>query len=353
MRRSVSNSVVVITGASCGIGRATALEIARQKGTVILASRQAEALKYLEQECEHLGARTLVVPTDVTNEEAVMNLARQAIETFGRIDVWVNNAAVSLFARFEDAPADAFRRVIETNFFGYVHGARAVLPYFREQGRGILINLASMNGKFAAPYTSAYIATKFAIVGLSESLRMELQDAPEIRVCTILPASIDTPLFQHAANFTGRAVKPLEPIYAPEKVARAIVQCIQRPTREVFVGNAGRQMGLMHRFAPGMAEKMNARLVETNHFQDRAEKPSSGNLFEPMPQYNGISGGWKNGHGTGKTAIAALGATLLGAAAAIYYLFGDHKTPAPKRLLKSSRKAATRLRKQAASLVGV
>jgi short-subunit dehydrogenase len=335
--RNVSDTVFVVTGASSGIGRCTALEVARKKGTIVMASRQESALRELEDECRELGGRPLAVPTDVRDEQAVKNLARKTVEHFGRIDVWVNNAAVSLFARIEEAPYEDYRRVIETNLFGYVHGARAVIPCFREQGTGVLINISSVVGKVAQPYTSAYVASKFAIVGLSESLRMELMDAPEIHVCTVLPASIDTPLFQHAGNFTGKAIKPMDPIYGAEKVARTILQLSKRPRREVYVGNAGRQVAALHSLAPRLAEWGFARFVESRHFQDSPERSSSGNLFEPMPAYNSVGGGWRNGAKRRQKLGAALGLALLaGLGMGAYFLFGFRTKSTPERLLEAS-----------------
>lgn len=206
MPRPIEDSVVVITGASSGIGRAAAQEFARRGATLVLAARRAQALDEVARECKELGGHALAVPTDVTDEAAVQDLARRAIETFGRIDVWVNNAAVTLFARIEEAPYEDYRRVIETNLLGYVHGARAAIPYFREQGSGVLVNVSSVVGKVGQPNTSAYCATKFAIVGLSECLRQELLDVEDIHVCTVMPPSVDTPIFQHAANYTGRVI---------------------------------------------------------------------------------------------------------------------------------------------------
>jgi short-subunit dehydrogenase len=294
MPRKLRDAVVAITGASSGIGRATALACARQGASLVLAARREQPLHALAAECQQLGGRAIVVPTDVTNEEAVRHLARRAVETFGRIDVWVNNAAVSLFGRFEETPLDAYRRVVDTNLFGYVHGARAALPYFREQGSGVLINNASVVATVGQPFTSAYVATKWAIRGLSECLRQELalDAAKDIHVCTILPASIDTPLFQHAANYTGRAVKPMNPVYDAEEVARAIVHLAEHPRREVMVGNAGRVLAFVHAIAPTIAERMLAHRVEKEHFQDRLVPRSAGNLFEPMSEWTGVGGGW-------------------------------------------------------------
>lgn len=311
MRRKISDSVVVITGASSGINRATALRLAGQGAAVVLASRQEEALKEVAQQCEQAGGCPLPVKTDVTDEEQVKHLARRAIEAYGRIDVWINGAAVTMLARFEDTPADAFRRVIETNFFGYVHGARTVLPYFRQQGYGTLINISSVLSKIGAPYESAYAASKFAVSGFSESLRMELRDAPGIHVCTILPATIDTPLFQKAANFTGRAVQAMPPVYAPEEVAETILHTILHPQREVVVGNTRRIVAL-RRLAPALAERMIAAKVDQQQFQNKPSPVSTGNLFEPMPQFNAVHGGWRQEHETsGKQTAWAAGAVAL------------------------------------------
>ena len=226
MSRKPAESVIVITGASSGIGRATALHLAGKGASLVLTARRGEALIALAEQCERLGGRVLALPADVTDREAVERVARGAIERFGRIDMWVNNAAVTMFGRLEEAPYEAYRRVIETNLFGYIHGARAVVPYFREQGAGVLVNVASVVGKVGEPYLSAYVASKFGIVGFSESLRMELRDAENVHVCLVLPASIDTPLFQQGANYMGRSPKPVEPVYRPERVAATIA----RPT---------------------------------------------------------------------------------------------------------------------------
>ena len=136
MPRRVQDAAVVVTGASSGIGRATALAFARSGARVALAARREQPLRELARECEEAGGRAIVVPTDTTDEAAVESLAQRAHDELGGLDVWVNNAGVTLFARFDEAPSDAFRRVIETNFFGYVHGARTALRRFREQGWG-------------------------------------------------------------------------------------------------------------------------------------------------------------------------------------------------------------------------
>ena len=315
MSRKLRDSVVIITGASSGIGRATALAFARRGAWVVIAARRESALNEVATECQRSGGRAVPVTADVSDEAAVKNIARQAIENFGRIDVWFNNAGVTLFGRFEETPPDAFRRVIETNLFGYIYGARAALPYFREQGGGVLINNASYVATAGQPYTSAYVLTKFAIRGLAECLRMELRGAKNIHVCTILPASIDTSIFQQAANYTGRAVKPMWPVYPAEQVAEAIVACVENPEREVMVGNAGRMLNVLHAVAPALHDAALARRVERDHFQDSPAPSTAGNLFEPIMQETGISGGWRarqvSERGSVGLALAAAGSAFL------------------------------------------
>ena len=302
----VRDTVVVITGASSGIGRETALAFARKGATVVLAARRAQPLREAAAQCEKLAGQALAVPTDVTDEDSVRDLARAAIERFGRIDVWVNNAAVTLFGRFEETPPLDWRRVLETNLFGYVHGARAAIPYFREQGHGVLINNLTGYAKMGAPYLSAYISSKFALRGLTECLRQELvRDG--IEVCAVLPASTDTPIFQHAANYTGRAVKPLRPVIPAHAVARAIVQCAQRPRPEVVVGRAGSPLQLLHTLSRPLYDRVIQRLIEREHFQERSAAPSAGNLWKPLAKGTGVSGGWTGHEGKPRRTRALLG----------------------------------------------
>lgn len=319
MKRKVRDSVVVITGASSGIGRATALAFARRGATVVLAARREQPLQELADQCQRLGTYALAVPTDVTDEQAVQSLARTAIEQFGHIDVWVNNAGVSLFARFEEAPSDAYRRVIETNLFGTIHGARAALPYFREQGSGVLINMSSVFGTIGAPYLSAYITTKFGIRGLSESLRQEVRDVKHIHVSTIMPASIDTPIFQHAANFTGRTIKPLNPVSSAEEVANAIVACAEHPRREVIVGKSGHRLVILRRLLPALTEWQAAAQVEHDHFTDQPASTSAGNLFSTHDTWTGISGEWPITSRQSAIPAIAAGLTSLTLGAAGWY----------------------------------
>ena len=291
MARKLKDAVIVITGASSGIGRITAMKLAQQGARVLAVARRLEALEELRDQCRNAPGLILPIGADVTSEAALQEVAEVALENFGRLDAWVNNAAVSLFAPFEEAPSQVYRQVLETNLFGYIHGARAAIPIFREQGTGTLVNVSSMVARSGSPFISAYVTSKAAINGLTLSLRQELRDT-EIKVCLVMPASIDTPLFQQAANFTGRAIQPLDPIYDPEIVSDQILRVLKRPTAEVYAGNAGRFLGGLRRIAPRTVERFTARQVEKDHFQDRSAPPSTGNLFRPLPNLARVDGGW-------------------------------------------------------------
>ncbi|HYI00605.1 SDR family oxidoreductase [Hyalangium sp.] len=293
MKRAWKDKVFVITGASSGIGRATALALAKKGAHLVLAARREEPLDDLAQQCEALGIRCLAVLTDVTDSAAVRALATQALHAFGRIDGWVNNAGVYLVGRLEETPDDAFRQVMETNFFGTVYGSRAALAQFRHQGRGTLVNVSSVYGSTAGPYVSAYAASKFAVRGFSASIRQEFEGTG-IHVCTILPASVDTPLWQHTANYTGWRARPVEPVYSPERVARAIVHVLAHPRRELFIGPSRRAFTVLHSLLPALTEKSLRSMTDAKHFEHQRQPRTSGNLFRPMSQGIGRSAGYRS-----------------------------------------------------------
>lgn len=292
MAGGLQDKVVVITGASSGIGRATALAFAAEGATVVLAARRQAALHEVAEDCIDAGGRAMVFPCDVTDGDQVERLAQRAVEAFGGIDVWVNNAGVIAFGRFEETPPDVFGRVVETDLFGVVNGCRAVLPHFLDRGEGVIVNVASIVSQTGQRYATAYAAAKHAVRGFTESLRQELVDEPDIHVCTVMPGAIDTPLWQHAANYTGRAIKPPASLTAPEDVARCIVALAHDPKREVHVGGIGRLAAIQQAIAPGITEKASARMFERGMFDNKPAPESSGATLRPMAEYNGASGGW-------------------------------------------------------------
>jgi short-subunit dehydrogenase len=322
----LKSTVVVITGASSGIGRATALELAQKRASLVLVARREEALHGLAEECERLGGRALAVPTDVSIEGHVYGVVQKALHRFGKVDVWINNAAVTVAGHFEDIPMRDFRRVLEINLFGYIYGSRAIIPYFKKQGKGTIINVSSMVGVSGEPYFTPYAISKFGIRGLSMSLHQELEKE-NIHVCTVLPGVIDTPIYNQAANYMGLSIKtPGKPIPA-EDVANSIIKLIEKPQREVFVGVKGKTMGIFSFLAPGIFDKQNEAKIQKEHFDhERETSGTTGNLYDPMKEYASVSGGWIQNNGSQKLAKFLIPISIItGAAVGIAWYFKNQK----------------------------
>ena len=311
LRRARWGGVVVITGASSGIGRATAHAFAEQGARVVLAARSASTLQEVAQECRDRGAEVLVVVTDVSDEGQVQDLARAAVEKFGRIDAWVGAASVFSYGTFLQTPPEVFRQVLETNLFGQVHGARAVLPGFCDQGSGVLVLVASLYSKITSPYLSPYITSKFGLLGLAEVLRQETREAPGVSVCAVLPATIDTPIYQHAANYTGRRVHPLPPVVDPRRVARAIVQTVRRPRPVTVVGQVQRLAVPAHVAVPRLYDLAVGRVMDLVALREGSVPDTPGTVFQPRPATNQVQGQWRTAH-RGWLAVTLLAAAVAG-----------------------------------------
>lgn len=285
MVRDVGDQVVVLTGASSGIGRETALELARAGARLVLAARNQPALDGLVGEVQRLGGRAVAVPTDVSDLAQVAELAQRAVQRFGRIDTWVNNASVSTYATVEQTDAEEIRRVIEVDLLGSVYGMKAALPHVRRTG-GTIINVSSALGKRAVPLQAAYCAAKHGVVAFGEALRLELRHGKEpVTVVDVLPSSINTPLFEHARSKIGVLPQPIPPVYEPRVVAEAIVATAQRPVREVYAGLAGRLLATAQRISPALVDWYllgPGRIVDSQ----RTDQPDDGrdNLYQPAAE---------------------------------------------------------------------
>jgi short-subunit dehydrogenase len=254
LTRDIAEQVVVITGASSGIGRDTALEFGRRGAKLVLAARSSEALDTLAGEVQRLGGSTMAVVVDVADYLQVTELAARAVERFGRIDTWVNNASVSTYGTADQTDVDEIRRVVEVNLLGEIYGMKAALPHLRATG-GTIINVSSTLGKRAVPLQAAYCAAKHGVVAFGEALRLELRHAGvPVAVVDVLPSSINTPLFEHARSKIGLLPRPIPPVYEPRVVAEAIVGAAQRPVREVFAGFGGRLLAAAQRLSPVLVD---------------------------------------------------------------------------------------------------
>jgi NAD(P)-dependent dehydrogenase (short-subunit alcohol dehydrogenase family) len=283
--------VVVLTGASSGIGRATAHELARGGARLVLAARDSRSLEDVAQECERLGGTAAVVPTDVTIDASVRALADQAVQRFGHFDVWINNVGVGAVGRFDSTPLEAHRRVIESNLVGHINGSHVALAHFRQRHRGTLINMVSIGGWLAAPYAAAYTASKFALRGLGQSLRAELIDEPDIHVCDVYPAFVDTPgITQHGANYTGHRLRPFPPLLKPETVANRIVSLLSHPRPTLPVGAVAYFARYTQNAAPELRTRRSKRLIDRAIDRAPAVAREDGNLFE-ISRTHAVSGG--------------------------------------------------------------
>jgi short-subunit dehydrogenase len=288
----LKDKTIVITGASSGAGKAISLEFALKQSTLVLAARNIEALNEVAEECRSLGAKVKTVVTDVTDAGALIQLADEANDFGGKIDVWINNAGLLAAGLFEETPMAVHQQIIETNLLGYLNGAHAVLPYFKKQNQGILINNISVGGFLPVPFGVGYSASKFGLRGFSAALKAELSDWPDIHICDAFPAFLDTPGIQHAANYTGKYLRPAPPVYDPRRVAMAIVRLAEKPRGELMIGSLSTLLRVSYSLFPGLTSGIAAKVIRNYLKQADAMPKSDGNIFGPVSYGNSVYGGW-------------------------------------------------------------
>ncbi|MBA2378558.1 MAG: SDR family oxidoreductase [Blastocatellia bacterium] len=248
--KKLEDQVIVITGATSGIGLVTAREAAKRGAKVVLAARNEEALRNLADEINSSGGEATWADADVGNEEDVMKIAAEALSKFGTIDTWINNAGVSIYGKLEEVPLEDSKQLFETNFWGVVNGSLVAARNLKTTG-GTIINIGSTLSDRAIPIQGMYSASKHAVKGFTDALRMELEaeDAP-ICVTLVKPGAIDTPYIDHAKSYLG--VDPINPppVYSPETAASVILRCAEHPVRDAFVGAGGKMISLLGKIAP-------------------------------------------------------------------------------------------------------
>lgn len=280
--RPLDAQVVVITGASSGIGRATALRAADAGARLVLAARDRVGLDETAQLVEAAGGRAAVVAGDVTDPDDVEAFARTAERAFGGFDTWVNNAGVTIVGTVDEVALDDARRLMDVNFWGVVHGCRVAVPRLRRRGGGALVTVGSALADRAIPLQGFYSATKHAVQGFVDALRVELRaEGAPIAVSLVKPASIDTPIYETARNYRPVEPRPIPPLYHPDVVARAILRCATRPTRTVMAGGAGAVLATAGVLAPGLADRAMARTLPRVEQGHTPERDPAGNLWEP------------------------------------------------------------------------
>lgn len=279
--KKINEQTVVITGATSGIGLTTVRMAAQRGAKLVLSARNEEALRKLVEEINSSGGEAISVVADVGTEEDVRKIAERAVEIFGGFDTWVNNAGVSIYGKLTDVPFEDQRRLFETNYWGVVYGSLTAVGHLKQRG-GALINIGSILSDRAIPLQGAYCASKHAVKGFTDALRMELEadDAP-ISVTLIKPGAIDTPYKDHAKNYLGVKAENPPPVYAPDAVAEAILHCAENAVRDVFVGAPGKAFSLFSESAPAVTDKlMEATLIDWQQTDKPADNYPTEGLYE-------------------------------------------------------------------------
>jgi NADP-dependent 3-hydroxy acid dehydrogenase YdfG len=292
MPRSISKQVVVVTGASSGVGRAIARAFGAAGAKVGLIARGLDGLEACAEEIRQAGGEALVLPADVSDAEAVREAARAVVQKWGRIDTWMNDAMVSVFSPATQMAPDEFRRVMEVNYLGTVHGTLAALESMRRAGEGVILQIGSALVYRSIPLQSAYCASKAAIRAFTDSLRCELlHDGSKVRLCMLQLPAVNTPQFDVVRTRLPRHPKPVPPIFQPEVIARAALHAAGHPAREIWVGWSAAKAILGQKFIGALLDRYLARIGYEAQQDERPVRPDRpDNLWAPLPGDRGAHG---------------------------------------------------------------
>lgn len=291
--QNVAEKTIVVTGASSGFGRGAALKLASLGAHVVLAARRSPVLDELVGEIGAAGGSAIAVPTDVSDPEAVNRLAAAALQRFGQIDVWVNNVGIGAIGLFWDIPIEVHARVIDVNLKGLIYGSHVALRHFRSAGRGVLVNVGSIDSEVPLAYQASYAASKAAVLSLSRSLNEELRligDQDTINVGTIMPWAVDTPWWTHAANYSGHTTR-MAAMDDPQIVVDAIVAACTNPKEEQPVGAKARTADLSHHLFADLTERLTAKTADAESRRGAPLPATNGSIFEPTAEGADVHGG--------------------------------------------------------------
>jgi short-subunit dehydrogenase len=279
--KPLNEQVIVITGASSGIGLATAKAAAKEGAKLVLAARSAQTLQEIVERLSADGCEAIHVVADVGDRRQVQQIAEAALGRFGRIDTWINDAGVSIYGRLDEVNEEDSRRLFDTNFWGVVNGSLVALPHLKRQG-GALINVGSEVSDAVVPLQGMYSASKHAVKGFTDALRVEIEeiDKAPVSVTLIQPTAVDTPYPQHAKNYMSQEPKLPTPMIDPEDVADAILKAATKPQRDVKVGTMSKLNTTVSKLAPSLGDKMSAKQVDRQQYNESPRDPE-GTLYKP------------------------------------------------------------------------
>jgi len=277
--KNLEDQVIVITGASSGIGLATAETAARKGARVVLAARSSHTLEKIVNELKADGCQAIAVAADVSDRNQLQGVADAAIAHFGRIDTWVNNAGLSIYGRLDEVSDDDSRRLFDINFWGVVYGSLVALPHLKQHG-GALINVGSEVSEAVVPLQGMYSASKHAVKGFTDALRVEIEDVDKapVSITLIQPTAVNTPFSKHARNYMGQEPKLPSPMIDPQKVADAIIDAATSPTHHTKVGMMAKVNTFASNNMPNVADKMSAKYVNKQQ-KDEPPRNPEGTLY--------------------------------------------------------------------------